>query len=224
VRGKLDLEIASPPATLACAEDACTLRAGVRDCYETALASSPGLSGTLSLSIAVSPSGDVGAVTSSASAPALAGVAFCVRAAAPSIAFGCCPSNGSEAVVGLRIDLAPGPAASQTVSIRLRDGISAPGPRLPPEVILRVLRTRWPTFKRCYASELPSNPSLQGRVSVRFLIDRTGAVAWVGDFGSDIPDSAVTQCVLSTIHGLAFPAPEGGTVTPSYWLDFGSGG
>jgi hypothetical protein len=60
---------------------------------------------------------------------------------------------------------------------------------------------------------LRSNPSLTGRVTTTFVIDRSGAVSMSKDSGSDMPDVGVTSCVVRAYSSLSFPQPEGGIVT-----------
>lgn len=94
------------------------------------------------------------------------------------------------------------------------------GGRLPPEVIQRVVRQNFGRFRACYETGLRSNPNLQGRVSVAFSIGRDGAVGGASNAGSDLPDSGVVSCVVSSFRGLSFPAPEAGIVTVSYPISF----
>lgn len=70
----------------------------------------------------------------------------------------------------------------------------------------------------CYESSLRSNPSLKGKVTTRFVIDRSGAFCSASDGGSDLPDRQVVQCVVRGFGfgHLSFPQPEGGVVTVSY--------
>ncbi len=92
--------------------------------------------------------------------------------------------------------------------------------RLAAEVIQRVVRLNDGRFRACYESALRTDPSLQGRVTVKFMIDRTGAVAVSADGGSDIPDEGVRRCVVSSFLSLSFPAPESGAVTVVYPIMF----
>lgn len=94
------------------------------------------------------------------------------------------------------------------------------GGRLPPEVIQRVVRQNYGRFKACYEAGLRNNPSLQGRVSVRFIIGRDGDVGSVANGGSDLPDSGVVSCVTRAFYGLSFPHPENGIVTVTYPIVF----
>ncbi len=105
----------------------------------------------------------------------------------------------------------------------MRVGDSVVSGRLPKEVIQRIVRQNFGRFRMCYQQGLTKNPNLEGRVTARFVIDRTGAVSQVMNGASDLPDSAVNSCVLSAFYGLSFPAPEGGIVTVAYPIMFAPG-
>jgi hypothetical protein len=47
---------------------------------------------------------------------------------------------------------------------------------------------------------------------VRLLVDRDGVLTGISNGGSDVPDGAVTTCVMNTFVGLSFPVPEAGIV------------
>jgi len=108
-------------------------------------------------------------------------------------------------------------------SPRLRDTAPTVNGRLPPEVIQRIVRQNFGRFRLCYENGLRGNPNLQGRVTARFVIDRSGAVGMTADGGSDIPDSGVVQCVVRGFGNLSFPQPEGGMVTVVYPIQFNPG-
>jgi hypothetical protein len=92
--------------------------------------------------------------------------------------------------------------------------------RLPPEAIQRVVRQNHGRLTACYQEGLGRNPTLEGRVSVRFVIAREGSVASAANGGSDLPDSKVVDCVVRAYYGLSFPPPEGGIVTVVYPILF----
>ncbi len=102
-------------------------------------------------------------------------------------------------------------------------GVTNVSGRLPPEVIQRVVRQNYGRFRMCYEQGLARNPNLQGRVAVRFVIGRDGAVSNVGNGGSDLPDSGVVSCVISAYYGLSFPSPDNGIVTVVYPISFSPG-
>ena len=96
------------------------------------------------------------------------------------------------------------------------------GGRIPPQVVQRIVRQNFGRFRLCYQQGLARNPSLEGRVSVRFVIGRDGAVNNVGAVGG-FPDSQVQTCVQSAFYGLSFPPPDGGVVKVTYPLMFSPG-
>ena len=76
---------------------------------------------------------------------------------------------------------APGTAASaartRPAPPQVRMGATSVSGRLPPEVIQRIVRQNFGRFRLCYENGLRNNPNLQGRVAVRFVIGRDGAVS-----------------------------------------------
>ncbi len=65
------------------------------------------------------------------------------------------------------------------------------------------------------------DPSLGGKVSIRFVISKQGAVTQVNATG-DMRDEGVTQCIATEFGKLTFPKPEGGVVNVTYPLIFRS--
>ena len=104
----------------------------------------------------------------------------------------------------------------RTKAPQVRMGATQVSGRLPPEVIRRIVRQNYGRFRLCYEQGLGKNPNLTGRVGVRFVIGRDGAVSNVSNGGSDLPDSNVVNCVVKAFYGLSFPKPEGGIVTVTY--------
>lgn len=99
---------------------------------------------------------------------------------------------------------------------QVRIGSTTINGRLPSEVIQRIMRQNYGRLRSCYESGLRANPGLQGRVAVRFVIVRDGSVSNVGNGGSDLPDPAVTSCIIRSVYGISFPAPENGIVSVLY--------
>jgi len=105
----------------------------------------------------------------------------------------------------------------------LRSATTEINGHLPKETIQRIVRQGYGRFRLCYEQGLKNNPSLQGRVSVRFVIGRDGNVANVSSGGSDLADAGVVSCVAKSFHGLSFPQPDGGIVTVTYPILFSPG-
>jgi len=101
----------------------------------------------------------------------------------------------------------------------IRSGSTTVPGRLPPEAIQRVVRQNFGRFRLCYQRGLRADPSLEGRVVVKFVIGRDGAVSAASDAGSDMAEP-VRDCVVRRFLDLAFPQPENGVVTVVYPLVF----
>jgi hypothetical protein len=146
--------------------------------------------------------------------------------------------GGPHEGIGLRdfgsLGNGPGPGTRQGIGNgRSRPGeghqVTAPKPRpevtvvngrLAPEIIQRIVRQNFGRFRFCYENGLRNNPNLQGRVAVKFIVDRNGAVATTADGGSDLPDQTVVECVVRAFGNLSFPQPESGRVTVVYPITF----
>ena len=91
-------------------------------------------------------------------------------------------------------------------------------------LVRRVIRRRIAEIRYCYVAHgLTRNERLEGRVSVRFLIDGNGRVASAGimDTGLNVP--AVENCILATIRRWSFPRPPAGIVQVIYPFHFRPG-
>ncbi|HXX65642.1 MAG TPA: AgmX/PglI C-terminal domain-containing protein [Polyangiaceae bacterium] len=108
------------------------------------------------------------------------------------------------------------PQVHEVRAPRIREGNPQVAGHLPAAVIQRIVRQNFGRFRFCYENGVRANSDLQGRVTVRFVIDRSGAVAMTADGGSDLPDRSVVQCVVRAFGNLSFPEPEGGLVTVVY--------
>jgi hypothetical protein len=107
--------------------------------------------------------------------------------------------------------------------VHLRQGMVTVRGDLPTEVIQRIVRQNFGRFRLCYELGLRSNAALSGRVTVKFVIDRTGAVTVASDGGSDLPDASVVQCVVRAFGSLSFPSPSSGIVVVLFPIEFSSG-
>lgn len=90
--------------------------------------------------------------------------------------------------------------------------------RLPPEAVQRVVRANMGRMRLCYEDGLRNNPSLAGRITVRFVIDRDGTVAFAKESDGSFPDGRVGACVVQGFRSLSFPDSEGGVIDVSYSL------
>ena len=86
-----------------------------------------------------------------------------------------------------------------------------------PSIVTRQIRARIRAIQTCYERELRNNPTLAGRVLVRFTIQPTGTVSGATAQENTTGSPAVASCVVNTIRRFRFnPGPEGGNVTFAY--------
>jgi hypothetical protein len=77
------------------------------------------------------------------------------------------------------------------------------------EVIKRALLRHRPVMTFCYENELQKNPSLKGKMALRFVIGPDGAVTSAEPAESTVGPE-LEACVLGRIRRVAFPVLEGG--------------
>jgi hypothetical protein len=80
--------------------------------------------------------------------------------------------------------------------------------RRKPSAVQAVINRHRPAITDCYKGLLRQNPSLKGKVQIRFAIDPNGRVSWAELVNSSFSDESLHSCVLSRIR---------------QWNDFGFG-
>jgi len=99
----------------------------------------------------------------------------------------------------------------------IRSGTMAVQGSLSREVIRRLVRRNINQIRFCYETGLSSTPTLQGRVTIHFVISPTGAVESSTVTSTTLGNASVEQCAARVIERIAFPAPAGGgVVTVTY--------
>lgn len=99
--------------------------------------------------------------------------------------------------------------------------VRAPAPSviglLSPEAIRRVVLRNLPQVIHCHEQGLVQNPTLEGRVVVRFIIGGEGTILGSTVAESNVAVPSVGQCISNAVRRWQFPAPEGGgIVTVNY--------
>jgi Ca-activated chloride channel family protein len=124
-------------------------------------------------------------------------------------AVGPTPGFGSSSGFGLR---------GRTASVPMvRAGMADIRGDLSREVIRRVIQANVNQVRACYEAALRTAPTLEGRVSVRFVIGPDGRVTASVVESSTLGDGRAERCVADVVHDLAFPAvPSGGVITVTY--------
>jgi len=104
----------------------------------------------------------------------------------------------------------------------LDDGIVLGG--LEKSQIDAVIKRNINRFKYCYQRELTKDPTIGGKVVVKFTITGTGEVSAAQTKASSMGNSAVEGCLNTTMMKLGFPEPSGnGIVIVSYPFLFAPG-
>jgi TonB family protein len=80
------------------------------------------------------------------------------------------------------------------------------------EQVRRVVRRNLGQVRFCYEQALTRDPDLEGRVSVRFVVQPSGAVMASTSEGSSIGNPAVEDCVVQAVRRWSFPSAPGLTV------------
>ena len=109
------------------------------------------------------------------------------------------------------------PVAHVAKPVLVRVGTWVVNGRLPHESVQWIVRQNAGRIRACHEEGLRRRgPTLAGRVSTRFVIDRDGNVRDAHNAESEIADDKVVSCITAAFASLRFPAPEGGVVTVLY--------
>lgn len=95
---------------------------------------------------------------------------------------------------------------------------------LPGEVIQKVVRSGFASYRSCYEASLRPCPNLQGRLTVHFTIEpKTGRVSRARA-ESDLAGEELHRCVAGKFKELQFPSFEGPALKVVYPISFTPGG
>jgi hypothetical protein len=78
------------------------------------------------------------------------------------------------------------------------------------------VRARIGLIKACYESALKRNPSLRGKLRIRFTILETGGLADIAAIENSLGSQEVASCIIGTMRGWRTPFRPSGTVTVEY--------
>ncbi len=93
-----------------------------------------------------------------------------------------------------------------------------------PALIDSVIRRNIPRFRYCYQRELTKDPTLAGKVSVKFTIIGDGTVSAAMTKATSVHNTAVEDCLNRVMMSLQFTEPKGGgLVLVSYPFLFNPG-
>jgi pSer/pThr/pTyr-binding forkhead associated (FHA) protein/outer membrane biosynthesis protein TonB len=91
-------------------------------------------------------------------------------------------------------------------------------------LIDQVIKAKMAQIRYCYQRELQKDPSLGGKIVIKFTIAKDGTVSKASVKTTSINNSAVEQCVVGRFYKMQFPEPKGGgIVIVSYPFIFSGG-
>ena len=92
------------------------------------------------------------------------------------------------------------------------DDIDVTAGEIDREAILRVIRRNQNKFQRCYQLALNQKASIQGNLSMRWMISANGKGRNARAAGSDIDSDTLKNCVAGVLESLIFPEPPSGQI------------
>ena len=84
------------------------------------------------------------------------------------------------------------------------------------EALARYVKLRKSAIQACYEKELKRNPSLKGKVVVRFTISTSGRVTEIDIEENTLGNDAVGSCIKAVIRGWMFPFKPDSEVPVAY--------
>lgn len=130
-----------------------------------------------------------------------------------------CPASSTERVKDSRVSVAPD-------DVDLPPGDPAqtepePEPPLTRDEVRLVVRAKLPEVRECFDNGLAEDPTLGGRVALRFTIDAAGRVRDPMIAEDELASSSVATCLIERIEHWQFPLPrEGRELTIVYPFHF----
>lgn len=80
-----------------------------------------------------------------------------------------------------------------------------------------VIRRHTPEIEACWRNALVYEPTLAGRVTIRFVVVKDGTVSTAGVKQTTFPAGRVEQCLIESFVGYRFPEPKGGGLVIVAW-------
>ena len=91
-------------------------------------------------------------------------------------------------------------------------------------LIDEVIKRKMSQIRYCYQRELQKDPTLAGKVVIKFTISKDGSVSSASTKSSTVGSPAVNSCVVGRFYKMQFPEPKGGgIVIVSYPFIFSPG-
>ena len=91
-------------------------------------------------------------------------------------------------------------------------------------LIDRVIKRHMAQIRYCYQRQLTKNPSLKGKIVIKFVIAKDGSVSSASKKTSSMNSPPVESCIVGRFMRMKFPEPKGGgIVIVSYPFIFSAG-
>jgi TonB family protein len=84
------------------------------------------------------------------------------------------------------------------------------------EKLASYVRSRKTAIQQCYEKELKRNPSLKGKIVVRFTISTAGRATEIDIEENSLNNEAVASCIKTVIRGWVFPFKPPSDVPVAY--------
>jgi TonB family protein len=115
----------------------------------------------------------------------------------------------------------PAAAAAGSPDPQARSGPVTITGRLAPEQLQSRMGEHMRAFTTCYKDALADNPTVNGTLRLRIVIDPNGQVASANVTApSTIKNDKMARCVLKIVRSTPFPRPAQGTVEAMYTIVF----
>jgi hypothetical protein len=118
-------------------------------------------------------------------------------------------SGGGKVALGTKSDV------RVTGSVGVEDA-EVDSPDIDQQKLGGFVRARMSAIKACYENQLKRNPSLKGRIRVRFVILETGALSEVTAVENTLGSPEVVACIVGTMRAWRTPFRPTGTVPVEY--------
>ena len=79
--------------------------------------------------------------------------------------------------------------------------------KMPPDLVERFVRLRFPRLRACYETGLKKDPTMGGKITISFVISKKGTVRAPSLVSSALSDKATNDCLVHQFAVLTFPRP-----------------
>lgn len=131
------------------------------------------------------------------------------------------PSNDGRPLSNAqRATLKPSGAKTEGAAQAQNDGCSGTCPNRVDAAFNQAVRQRGASAKNCYNAALRSNPTLQGKVTVKVRVSPTGGACTASIVSDTLGDPSVTSCILQKFKAGGYPKPTAGCADVEVPLSF----